>query len=617
MNFLSLTLQTSSLILDFIAEKNLSFNVAQATSLQALLEGVSGRRIKMPKRHTLMSCLDKEFNKVKTELRNVLSQQKYICITADVWSSNAQSFLGVTVHFINKEFVRESYVLAFRKLLYRQTYKELAEALNQIFNEYGIKTSQISNIVTDGGSSFCKMFKMFGSKIDVVVSTYDEEDDYETEEGTNSNETHESPNENENTITEFMEDRNGDHFVNEILNLNESTNDETIDHHENVNFGDDDFDSYISGARSNTSQPEEKIELPAQRRCMSHLLNLLSQDFELKYLDKKPKALLCQSLGKLHTLWILTRRSSRAKTIMQNILSRSLKTPCETRWNSKYDAVKLCCAPTIQPNLNKLILELKSKLNCQSAQSLQQLSKNDFTLIDEYVKVMEPVANALDAMQKEFNSSQGYIIPILTTMKHLINEIKETHPITKDFKTAMLEAIEGRFRKYYLFDSRSSDLLLAAVTIPRIKTSFIADDDHIIYVKQLLIAECKKLRSETSINRDIEQPIAGPSTSDDFIISFARDVRRNSIEGEIESEASRFLCDERKSYSILNEYPNIREIYFKFNATLSSSAPVERVFSQSLMIFTPRRNRISAKHFEQTLILKHNRKLMTAQKKLK
>lgn len=79
---------------------------------------------------------------------------------------------------------------------------------------------------------------------------------------------------------------------------------------------------------------------------------------------------------------------------------------------------------------------------------------------------------------------------------------------------------------------------------------------------------------------------------------------------EIESEVSRYLMDHRKENSMLNECPHIRRLFLKFNTTLSSSAPVERVFSQSMMIFTPRRNRISGAKFEKTLLLKHNRMLI-------
>lgn len=167
--------QISSKLLNFIIDGNLSYNVSQQQSLQDLLETVSGRRIVMPSRHKFMKTLDTEYGKMKDALRAILSKQKHLCVTADAWSSRAQSYLGVTVHFINENFKRESYVLAFKQLYFKQTYKELAKAMNEIFDDYGIKTHQITNIVTDGGSNFCKMFKIYGKSIDAVVTTYNDE----------------------------------------------------------------------------------------------------------------------------------------------------------------------------------------------------------------------------------------------------------------------------------------------------------------------------------------------------------------------------------------------------------------------------------------------------------
>lgn len=117
-----------------------------------------------------MNTLDTEYSKIKESF------------TADVWSSRAQSYLGVTVHFMNSEFKRESYVLAFKQLLFKQTYKELAKAMDEIFGDYRIKKSQITHIVTDGGSNFCKMFKIYGKSLDAVVTTYSEEGLDDTEE---------------------------------------------------------------------------------------------------------------------------------------------------------------------------------------------------------------------------------------------------------------------------------------------------------------------------------------------------------------------------------------------------------------------------------------------------
>lgn len=100
-----------------------------------------------------------------------------------------------------------------------------------------------------------------------------------------------------------------------------------------------------------------------------------------------------------------------------------------------------------------------------------------------------------------------------------------------------------------------------------------------------------------------------------MIITYAvsRNARRFSIENQIETEVARYLSDTCCELKMLDDYRCIRAVFFKFNTTLSSSAPVERVFSQTMMIFTPRRNRLSADNFERTLILKHNRMLLNNQ----
>lgn len=184
--------------------------------------------------------------------------------------------------------------------------------------------------------------------------------------------------------------------------------------------------------------------------------------------------------------------------------------------------------------------------------------------------------------------------------------------IARDFKAAMMKAIDNRFVKYLLFQDTNQDMLLASIATPRIKTNFIADDDNIMYVKRLLITECKKMKNANVEVNDTQQDECHNACDDDFIVSFAssRNVRRNSIDTEIESEVARFLCDTRTDYSMMNEFPNVREVFFKHNTTLASSAPVERVFSQSLMIFTPKRNGISGTNFEKALLLKHNRLLI-------
>lgn len=357
----------------FIIDGNLSFNVTQLPSLQDLLETVSGRKILVPSRHKILKTLNEEYNEIKVVLEEVLARQRYLCSTADVWSSRAQSYLGVTVHFLNREtFKRVSFLLAFKQLHCKQTYKELAKVINDIFKDYGIKTSQITNIVTDGGSAFCKMFKAYGSPVDVSTHTEELNDSEEDFGDVNADA------EPIDTITNFMEDINGEQFVNEVLLFESDISTDAyptdeIGHSSNTN-SENSSESYFGG--SITSEINDQIEMPPQRRCISHICHLASQDFENKCLTGLAKVTLCQSLSKLHILFVITRRSSRAKTICKSILKQCLKLPCETRWNSRYDAVKMCTQPEIQKNLNKLFQALKTEINCHSAQNLQQHKDN-------------------------------------------------------------------------------------------------------------------------------------------------------------------------------------------------------------------------------------------------
>lgn len=177
----------------------------------------------MPSVYKLMMSLETEFNKMKSKLKEILSEQKYLCVTTDVWTSHAQSYLGATVHFLSENFERQSYVLAFRELKEKQTYNVLANALQAIFDDFGIDIKRIRHNVTDGGSNFCKMFKEYGKPIEASTTSgsstgYDDEMDMDDsftndcEDDSNDEETDDGPT--------FMEDTNGDEFQSEILNLN-------------------------------------------------------------------------------------------------------------------------------------------------------------------------------------------------------------------------------------------------------------------------------------------------------------------------------------------------------------------------------------------------------------
>lgn len=347
-----------------------------------------------------MGTLDAQVQKVKTELKERLAQQKHLCITADGWTSRAQSYLGVTCHFINEHYERESYLLAFKQMKQRQTYDILAKAMDEIFKDYGIEICQITNIVTDGGSNFCKMFKKYGDSIDVVtLNTSGEEIKLgEDENNEIADDSEPASNAITDVVQEYMLDQNGEQFFNEILTFDveaslEPDRRSSSDTGNNEPNFDPDYNGYFEGNDPIAQVQSEpyQIKLPPQRRCFSHLLNLLGKDFE-NNLDGLAKTAFQKTFDALHSLWVIVAVSSRAKQICRETLNASLMYPSDTRWNSKYDCIRQCNKPAIQKKLNELIQNLKTSLTSTTAMQLRLFTNNDFTVLAQYERVFEPVA---------------------------------------------------------------------------------------------------------------------------------------------------------------------------------------------------------------------------------
>ena len=72
----------------------------------------------------------------------------------------------------------------------------------------------------------------------------------------------------------------------------------------------------------------------------------------------------------------------------------------------------------------------------------------------------------------------------------------------------------------------------------------------------------------------------------------------------LELVAASFLRD-AKSLGCLHKYPTIKKLFLRYNTTLPSNAPVERLFSLGNLVLTPKCNRLTDRRFEKLLLMRY------------
>jgi hypothetical protein len=163
---------------------------------------------------------------------------------------------------------------------------------------------------------------------------------------------------------------------------------------------------------------------------------------------------------------------------------------------------------------------------------------------------------------------------------------------TKLLVDAILTGIEMRYGDQ--FDDH--EMILASVTLPDMKLAWLETQEQINNARSLVQRKLKKIQLLQS-----EEEKGIQESKDDYELFIFPNLHSTP---DVYSEFEQYLLDSGKQIGILHKYPSILQIFLEYNTTLTSSAPVERLFRTGKLVLTPQRNRLTDYLFEKLLLLK-------------
>uniref|UniRef100_A0A669BQA6 BED-type domain-containing protein n=1 Tax=Oreochromis niloticus TaxID=8128 RepID=A0A669BQA6_ORENI len=278
--------ELKKLVAQYIVEEMLPINTVDLPLFRAIIKKIpTSVNAKLPHRTTFTSYLEKEFTEMERNLKAALNEIDFVSTTADIWTANNRSYMGVTLHWISRTTLeRHKVALACWRIRGRHTYDVIGTEIKNIHSSYGLLNKVVAT-VTDNGSNFVKAFQVYHPVT---------ESDDETEE------------------------------------------EESTPKDDDVTFSD------LSEILSAENESDGQLSLPPHRRCASHTINIIcTRDVE-KHLttNAESRAVYRSSTAKCTALWTKSSRSTLASETVEEISKRKLLIPTSTRWNSFFDAVK-------------------------------------------------------------------------------------------------------------------------------------------------------------------------------------------------------------------------------------------------------------------------------------
>ena len=291
-----------------------------------------------------------------------------------------------------------------------------------------------------------------------------------------------------------------------------------------------------------------------------------------------------------------------AESIVKHVGCR-LKRPNKTRWNAYYDCLRFLKRKidASDDKLHGLLDELGQR----------RFSEEELLFLDEWLKLQEPIAEALDTLQGDVGL--GYALPTIFSVEKDLDKATENlaeNSVCRPLAKALKLGVNKRFNDYF----ENEEWIVAAVATPCFKLKWIRGAGKKEQARQLLIKKVREVDFEHPHEDAPDTQSQQCSNGKGPLLSRWLDSDDEDMPLEnsdyCEKQVKNYLAvtgPSRKKLSQLHNFPEIKQVYKKYNVGTPSSAPVERFFSTCGKVFRNDRTRLTNEHFESHAMLKSNK----------
>jgi len=134
-------------------------SIVESSAFHRLISSICPYQL--PDQKSFTQHLDNLYDMMVRKVQEVLELVDGVSTTDDIWTAHHHSFLGMTVHWIDKDSLKWcKAVIACVKITRRYTYNVIASKIEHIHASYGLN-GKVVGTITDNGSNFVKAFSLY------------------------------------------------------------------------------------------------------------------------------------------------------------------------------------------------------------------------------------------------------------------------------------------------------------------------------------------------------------------------------------------------------------------------------------------------------------------------